>query len=55
MKFCPLVLPPPPPTKVIKIMTAYIVPSYGRKWEERRKKCFIIFSKDSHLDMELVS
>ena len=32
-----------------------MVPPYGIRWEERRKKCFIIFSKDSHLDMQLMS
>ena len=42
-------------SKVIKIMRAYMVPPYGIRWEERRKKCFIIFPKDSHLDMQLMS
>ena len=42
-------------SKVIKIMRAYMVPSYGIRWEERRKKCFIIFPKDSNLDMQLMS
>ena len=32
-----------------------MVPPYGIRWEERRKKCFIIFPKDSHLDMQLMS
>ena len=42
-------------SKVNKIMRAYMVLPYGIRWEERRKKCFIIFSKDSHLDMQLMS
>ena len=42
-------------SKVIKIMRAYMVPPYCIRWEERRKKCFIIFPKDSHLDMQLMS
>ena len=42
-------------SKVNKIMRAYMVPPYGIRWEERRKKCFIIFPKDSHLDMQLMS
>ena len=42
-------------SKVIKIMRAYMVAPYGIRWEERRKKCFIILSKDSHFDMQLMS
>ena len=42
-------------SKVIKIMRAYMVPPYGIRWEERRKKCFILSQKDSHLDMQLMS
>ena len=36
-------------------MRAYMVPPYGIRWEERRKKCFRIFPKDFHLDMQLMS
>ena len=42
-------------SKVIKMMRAYMVPPYGIRWVERRKKCFIIFPKDSHYDMQLMS
>ena len=42
-------------SKVIKIMRAYMVPYYGRRWKDRRKKGFIIFPKDSHLDMQYMS
>ena len=37
--------------KVIKIMRAYMVQSYGRRLGE----WFIIFPKDSHVDMQLMS
>ena len=42
-------------SKVIKIMRAYMVPPYGIRLEERRKKSFIVFPKDFHLDMQLMS
>ena len=42
-------------SKVIKIMRAYMVPPYGIRCEERRKKSFLIFPKDSHLDMQIMS
>ena len=42
-------------SKVIIIMRTYMVPPFGKRWEERRKNCFNIFSKDSHHDMQLMS
>ena len=36
-------------------MKAYMVPSYGIRWEGTRKKCFKICSKDSHHDMQIMS
>ena len=38
-------------SKVIIIMRAYIVVPFGIRWEERRKDCLNIFSKDSHHNM----
>ena len=42
--------------KVIIVIRAYVVPPYGIRGEGRKeKKCFEIFSKDSHHDMQIMS
>ena len=42
-------------SKVIIILRAYMVPPFGIRWEEIRKGCFKIISKDSHNDIQLMS
>ena len=44
-----------PISKANIVMKAYMVPPYGIRWEGTRKKCFKIFSKDSHHDMQIMS
>ena len=41
--------------KVGILMRAYVVPPYGIRWEGKRKKCYKIFFKDSHHDMQIMS